>query len=122
MVLKTEGEDVVVVRQSAFSLAKLLRRPESMGEFLELQERAAWILPLLFLFFVVPSVIFLAVCTPPFQSPDEPSHIFRAYQISEGGLAGSGAYIDPALDEVYEYYAQLPFHAEARSTTERDSL
>lgn len=30
--------------------------------------------------------LFVAVITPPFQSPDEDAHFFRAFQLSEGGV------------------------------------
>lgn len=42
------------------------------------------------LFFVVTSLVFgiiYAVITPPFQTPDEPVHFLRAYQISTGNLS-----------------------------------
>jgi len=38
-------------------------------------------------FFAIAALLFgtaLAFVTPPFQSPDEPTHFFRSYQISEG--------------------------------------
>jgi uncharacterized membrane protein len=53
-------------------------------------------------FFLRPAFVFLIVgffagttlvfLTPPFQAPDEPAHLYRAYQISEG------TFVAPALD------------------------
>ena len=43
-----------------------------------------------FLFVALPAGLALLVLTPPFQVPDESSHLFRAFQIAEGGFrAGS---------------------------------
>src|ERR1035438_5022500 len=64
----------------------------SIGSWLaSLPSMLHWI----FLFLVTPTLIFLAVCTPPFQSPDELAHFERSYQISSGGLFGrSGGNVD----------------------------
>lgn len=39
-----------------------------------------------FLLVALPAGLVLLVLTPPFQVPDEPAHLFRAFQIAEGGL------------------------------------
>lgn len=73
------------------------------------------LLPWLFLLIAVPFTIFLSVCTPPFQSPDELSHFDRAWQISRGGLyGGTGGAIDEGIEQFYSHFAQLPFHPRAR--------
>jgi uncharacterized membrane protein/Tfp pilus assembly protein PilF len=76
-----------------------------------------FVLHWIFLFLVTPTLIFLAVCTPPFQSPDELAHFERSYQISNGGLfGGSGGNVDRGIDEAISPYSQLPFNATARVT------
>ena len=75
------------------------------------------LLPLIFLLLGTLTVIFLSVCTPPFQSPDEDVHFKRAYQVSYGGLFhGDGGDVDEAIDEAVSHYSQLPFHTEAKIT------
>jgi hypothetical protein len=74
-------------------------------------------LPWIFLLLATPIVIFLSVCTPPFQSPDEENHFYRSYQITYGLLyGGSGGYVDRGIDEAYSPYSQLPFNRKARVT------
>ena len=75
------------------------------------------ILHWMFLFLVTPTFIFLAVCTPPFQSPDELTHFERAYQITNGGLyGGTGGNVDQGIDAAIAPYSQLPFNSNARVT------
>jgi uncharacterized membrane protein len=74
-------------------------------------------LPMVFLFFATPTVIFLSVCTPPFQSPDEITHFLRSYQVSVGELYGrGGGYVDPGILDAYSHYSGLPFKPDARVT------
>lgn len=74
-------------------------------------------LPWIFVLLATPTVIFLSVCTPPFQSPDEKNHFYRSYQIASGGLyGGNGGYVDRGIDEAYSPYSQLPFNRKARVT------
>ena len=76
----------------------------------------------IFLLLATPSVIFLAVCTPPFQSPDEVAHFERSYQISQGGLyGGSGGSVDRGIDESFAPFSQLPFNPNAK-VTEADEV
>jgi uncharacterized membrane protein/Tfp pilus assembly protein PilF len=71
----------------------------------------------IFLLLGTPTLIFLSICTPPFQTPDELAHFERAYQISRGGLyGGSGGYVDQGIDQAYSHYSQLPFNGKARVT------
>jgi uncharacterized membrane protein/Tfp pilus assembly protein PilF len=71
----------------------------------------------IFLLLVTPTFIFLAVCTPPFQSPDELAHFERAYQISDGGFyGGKGGKVDWGIDEVQSFYSLLPFKPGQRVT------
>ena len=41
-----------------------------------------------FLYFALMFGLSLLVTVPPFQTPDEPHHFFRAYQVSEGIMVG----------------------------------
>ena len=67
-------------------------------------------------------VVFLAVCTPPFQSPDEDAHFERAYQVSRGGLyGGKGGNVDRGIDEALAPYSNLPFKTDARVTAADDA-
>jgi uncharacterized membrane protein len=71
----------------------------------------------IFLLFAVPMVIFLAVRTPAFQTPDEVNHFFRSYQVAHGVLfAREGGYTDSAIDDLYTFVAKLPFNPRARLT------
>ncbi len=76
----------------------------------------AWIAPFLYLGF--------ALITPPFQTPDEHQHLFRAWQLSSGHLLGkregneSGGDLPPALARAAarELGSAVP-HAESRPLT-----
>jgi uncharacterized membrane protein len=70
-----------------------------------------------FLLFAVPLVVFLAVRTPAFQTPDEVNHFFRSYQVAHGVLfAREGGYTDSAIDDLYTFVAKLPFNPQAHMT------
>ncbi len=72
-------------------------------------------LPWIFLLFAAPLVVFLAIWTPAFQSPDETNHFYRASQIARGDfIGGTGEYADSAVQQLYAYVAPLPYHPEAR--------
>src|SRR5438034_2263054 len=66
-----------------------------------------------FLVFAVAGGLLLLVLTPPFQVPDEPSHFYRAYAISEGHFTarlqrGSpGEMLPAAIYEVVKRYLRL---------------
>lgn len=74
----------------------------------------------LFLAFALPACVFLAIATPPFQTPDAPNHFFRAYQVSRGVLIGhhlsnsSGGEIDSGVVQFGQFEAPLKFHAEKK--------
>ena len=60
---------------------------------------------------------------PPFQAPDETSHFFRAYHLSEGHLMGEttsdkrlGAELPSSLQELYLPFAHLRYNYDARIT------
>jgi uncharacterized membrane protein len=65
-----------------------------------------------------------AVVTPPFQSPDEPTHLYRCYQLSEGTIVGvrrtaTGGYayggdVPDSLKAACEPFRRLENHPEAR--------
>lgn len=78
-------------------------------------------------FFLAAGLLFgtiLALVTPPFQSPDEPAHFYRAYAISEGRLVpprgpapSTGEVLPASLRAITApFYPELPFHAERKTT------
>ena len=74
-------------------------------------------LPLIFMFLATSTVVFLSVCTPPFQTPDEDVHFKRAYQVSNGILFhADGGEVDEAIDEAISPYSQLPHNTEVKLT------
>jgi uncharacterized membrane protein len=69
-------------------------------------------LPWVFALFAVPLVIFLAVRTPAFQSPDEQNHFYRSWQIAHGGFfARGGGNVDSGIEQLNAYVANLPFNS-----------
>ncbi len=60
---------------------------------------------------------------PPFQSPDEPNHFLRAYQISEGHLfpektdARLGGVLPRSLDQLVDTFAYLKNNYDSRLST-----
>lgn len=77
-------------------------------------------------FFVTVGIVFgmtFLLLTPPFQTPDEPVHFFRAYQVSEGNLlvdslqGMNGGKLPTSLAETVEETTTAPvvsFHDEAK--------
>ena len=64
--------------------------------------------------------------TPPFQVPDEPAHIYRAYAVSEGNLSarpgaeGLGAELPASLQALgTDLKGDLPLHPERKIRTEK---
>jgi len=63
--------------------------------------------------------LLLVLITPPFQSPDEPAHFFRAYQVSEGRLfpelqdSRAGGCLPASLSAVSDSFSPLR-HERAR--------
>lgn len=64
--------------------------------------------------------------TPPFQAPDETSHFYRAYAVSEGNLSARregeklGAMLPASLQELgTDLKGDLPFHPERKIRTEK---
>jgi uncharacterized membrane protein len=80
-------------------------------------------------FFVVISVVFgsiYVVLIPPFQSPDEPNHFLRAWQISEGHFwperttdARLGAYFPPELQVFIDSFSYLKNDYSARISVQK---
>jgi len=71
----------------------------------------------LFVLFAVPLVLFLALRTPAFQSPDEDNHFYRAWQIAHGGLfSGGGAYVDSGILQLWNCVDKLPFKSQSHLT------
>ncbi|KVT41572.1 hypothetical protein WK52_22775 [Burkholderia multivorans] len=79
-------------------------------------------LGLAFVTAAVPSCIFLALATPPFQTPDAPNHLFRAYQVSRGGLIGkhlpdsASGMIDSGIVAFAGVAVPVAFHHEQKWT------
>lgn len=70
-----------------------------------------------FVLFAAPLVVFLAVRTPAFQSPDEDNHFYRSWQIAHGGLFSSGGgYVDSGIEQLWACVANLPFKPHAKVT------
>jgi uncharacterized membrane protein len=68
----------------------------------------------IFLLFAVPLVVFLAVRTPAFQSPDEVNHFYRSWQVAQGGLfARGGGYVDSGIEQLYASVQKLRFNSQA---------
>ncbi|HKI03021.1 MAG TPA: DUF2142 domain-containing protein [Thermoanaerobaculia bacterium] len=80
-------------------------------------------------FLLVAGLLFglgLAAVTPPFQAPDEPSHFYRAYRVSEGRLdvipspGRTGADLPAGVARIgAELKGDLPFHEEKRIAPEK---
>jgi uncharacterized membrane protein len=71
--------------------------------------------------------ILLLTITPPFQVPDEPAHLYRAYQISEFTFKGekinnqAGGYIPSELIRMTkDLTGQIPFHPENKASPEKN--
>ena len=95
------------------------------------EDRAARRIAMGFVAYGLFAVLFLAINLPPFQSPDEPGHFFRASQIADGHLTGlrfgvpeadgrvtvtAGGKIDPAEWQAWELFKDMPFHPETAVT------
>ena len=86
--------------------------------------RRSGCLAVAFVFYGLCAIAFLAINVPPFQNPDEPAHMLRAYQISEGGIiarrftfAGqieSGGKVDPVILQAAAQLNSLPFQQNAK--------
>ncbi len=72
----------------------------------------------LVLAYLLPVLLTLAAITPPWQNPDEPTHMARAVQLAHGGLFGmrqwgtAGGISDPAI-----YAAYMPVRGSAMHPT-----
>jgi uncharacterized membrane protein len=76
--------------------------------------------PLLAVFGVI-----FALGMPPCQTPDEPSHFFRAYRISEGrwrvhkGADWAGGSVPLSIVRVEEHFRELPFRPDLQTKWEK---
>src|SRR5207302_8601264 len=65
-----------------------------------------------------------ALGIPPCQTPDEPSHFFRAYRVSQGKLTvhkkaeWPGTAVPVSVAKLVENFNHLPFHPERHTTVE----
>jgi len=79
---------------------------------------------LLYLFFVVPAILFQVFFTPPFQTPDAPNNFNRACQIASGRLIGeriglqSGGYLNPDIYAVEALFDYMAFNFDKKLTTD----
>jgi uncharacterized membrane protein len=77
---------------------------------------------LFFLFFAFFFGLAILFVTPPFQSPDEINHFYRAYQISEGDVFSVkqdnriGGYIPTSLVKITDAFAPLRWNTQAKTT------
>ena len=81
---------------------------------------------LFFLFTALTAGIFYAFLIPPFQSPDEPNHFLRAWQVSEGCWLPEkttdqrlGGVLPASLAQVADSFAFLKNNPAARTTAGR---
>lgn len=82
--------------------------------------------PILYLLMALPTVVFLTVLTPPFQTPDETNHFRRAVQILRGEIVGheitapgwSGAHLPKSVVKVAESFSYLIGHPESRFSSD----
>lgn len=78
--------------------------------------RLAW----LYVCFALPIGLFLAVATPPFQTPDSVNHFYRAIQVSEGQLhsvragATSGGWIDESVVGFADAFSPMAAHKDVK--------
>ncbi|MER3433396.1 MAG: hypothetical protein C4288_08190 [Leptolyngbya sp. ERB_1_1] len=72
-------EKIKYIRKS--KVVKKHQNFPSLHRFIKSPERAFLILSLIF------GMMFI-IALAPFQSPDEPAHFYRAYQLSEGKIIG----------------------------------
>lgn len=76
----------------------------------------------LFLLFAIPQVIFLALCTPPFQTADENAHFDRAWQVAHLQLSPHyGGFVDTGIIHLWDSVSGIGFHPEARYTSAEQS-
>jgi uncharacterized membrane protein len=68
----------------------------------------------------IPFGLFMVFVTPPFQSPDEYTHLFRAFQLSEGTVVAEreanrvGGTLPLCLQDAAQPFTRLPFHPEEK--------
>ena len=74
----------------------------------------------LFLAYLAPTLLMLAILTPPWQNPDEPFHMLRAVAVAHGELLGwrawgsSGGLTDPAIYRAFTPVSPASMHGERR--------
>jgi len=94
--------------QQKIEVAEFLRSPLRL-----LPSYLHWV----FVLVATPLVVFLAVRTPAFQSPDEDNHFYRSWQIAYGGLfSNGGGYVDSGIEQLWDCVANLPFKPHAQIT------
>lgn len=73
-----------------------------------------------FLYIALVFGLSLLVTVPPFQTPDEPHHFFRAYQVSEGIMVGKHfrvEYLPKSLKYAWEVTSRaMPWHPDRKIT------
>lgn len=82
----------------------------------------AWLFPSLFLLLVA----FVSTFVPPFQAPDEPAHVLRAYLLARGELvlerpaSGGmpGGEVDAGLISFIDHFGHVPFNRDTRVSPE----
>lgn len=73
---------------------------------------------------IVFGIIFLLI-TPPFQIPDEASHFYRAFQVSEGQIMAEkqqnivGGLLPKSIGTTMLAYNDIPFHPEVKQKPEK---
>ncbi|AOX19375.1 DUF2142 domain-containing protein [Kozakia baliensis] len=74
----------------------------------------------------LPLAVIMMIMTPPFQTPDEQNHFFRAVQIGQGGIVGrklnwrqAGGFLPEGAVSYASSFGDLPFHVERKVSWER---
>jgi uncharacterized membrane protein len=77
----------------------------------------------IYLFLVVPIIMFQVFFTPPFQTPDSPNNFDRAYQVSRGLVIGrklngvSGGSLNSNIISTESLFSYIPFHYNHKLTS-----
>ena len=122
-----ESEVAGTVTHQSLSSTELNSRPDPSGQSSRVKTTsaprpfAAMSTVYVYLVLALITVVPLVWLTPPFQVPDEPQHLFRAYELSEGHLRGTvengaaGDFLPASLLELERYFLHsVEIHVKVR--------
>lgn len=109
----------MAITQGARARSRALTLSSRCDELIaQLPSRLVWV----FLFFALPTVLFLSISIPPFQNADEYSHFERSFQVSRGGFLGrSGGYVDNAVGDLNSIYDGIGGHVKVKLTEAKEA-